>query len=181
MVKGKGRELGCEVETKTGWHGPEFEFPTLRIPFRKQKFTNDRITFFVLNSGRTHDAVVSRQKLLKSPVVQVKNKMVLISDYFYEIALEDVEFVNLIANNKCGEALLPNDLAVSSSLSAMLATGENVDLYHYATSIAKNHIAALALLRCSIKNVFRMNSSLFIQTNLSPQQSPPRTLGFSLK
>ena len=41
--------------------------------------------------------MVSRQKLLKSPVVQIKNKMVLIGDYFYEIALEDVEFANLIA------------------------------------------------------------------------------------
>ena len=51
LVEGKGREFGCEVETKTGWHGPEFEFRTLRIPFRKQKFTDDRITFFILNSG----------------------------------------------------------------------------------------------------------------------------------
>ena len=76
LVDGKGREFGCEVETKTGWHGPEFEFPTLRIPFRKQKFTDDRVTLFVLNSGRTHAAVVSRQKLIKSPMVQVKNKMV---------------------------------------------------------------------------------------------------------
>ena len=41
--------------------------------------------------------MVSRQTLLKSPVVQVKNKMVTMGDYFYEIALEDVEFVNLIA------------------------------------------------------------------------------------
>ena len=97
LVEGKGRKFGCEVETKTGWHGPKFEFPNLRIPFRKRKFTDDRVTFFVLNSGRTHAAVVSRQKLLKSPVVQVKNKMVPMGDYFYEIDLEDVEFINLLA------------------------------------------------------------------------------------
>ena len=42
--------------------------------------------------------MVSRQKLLKSPVVQVKNKMVPICDYFYEIALEDVECINLLAS-----------------------------------------------------------------------------------
>ena len=30
-------------------------------------------------------------------VVLVKNKMVPMGDYFYEIALEDFEFVNLIA------------------------------------------------------------------------------------
>ena len=97
LVEGKGRKFGCEVETKAGWHGPKFEFPNLRIPFRKRKFTDDRVTFFVLNSGRTHAAVVSRQKLLKSPVVQVKNKMVPMGDYFYEIDLEDVEFINLLA------------------------------------------------------------------------------------
>ena len=75
LVEGKGRKFGCEVETKTGWHGPEFEFPTLRIPFRKQKFTHDRVTFFVLNSGHTHATVVSRQKLHKRPVIQAKNDM----------------------------------------------------------------------------------------------------------
>ena len=96
LVDGKGREFGCEVETKTGWHGPELNYPTLRVAFRKQKFTDDRVTFFVLNSGRTHAAVVSLQKLLKSPAVQVKNKMVPMGDYFYEIALKDVEFVNLL-------------------------------------------------------------------------------------
>ena len=97
LVEGKGRKFGCEVETKTGWHGPQFEFPTLRIPFRKQKFTDDRVTFFVLNSGRTHAAVVSRQKLLKSLVVQVKNMMVPMGTYFYEINLQDVEFINRLA------------------------------------------------------------------------------------
>ena len=93
----KGRKFGCEVEIKTGLHGPQFEFPTLRIPFRKQKFTDDLVTFFVLYSGRTHAAVVSRQKLLKSPVVQIKNMMVPMRDYFYEINLQDVEFINLLA------------------------------------------------------------------------------------
>ena len=97
LVEGKGRKFGCEVETKTGWHGPEFKFPNLRIPFRKQKFTDDRVSFFVLNSGRTHAAVVSRQKLLKSLVVQVKNMMVPMGAYFYEINLQDVEFINRLA------------------------------------------------------------------------------------
>ena len=51
LMEGTGRKFGCEVETKTGWHGPEFEFPTLHIPFHKKRFTKGRITFFVLNSG----------------------------------------------------------------------------------------------------------------------------------
>ena len=60
-------------------------------------FTDDRVTLFVLNLGRTHAGVVSHQKLLKSLVLQVKNKMVPMGDYFYEIALEDVEFANLLS------------------------------------------------------------------------------------
>ena len=60
-------------------------------------FTDDRITFFVLNLGRTHADVVSHQKLLKSLVLQVKNKMVPMGDYFYEITLEDVGFANLLS------------------------------------------------------------------------------------
>ena len=75
LVDGKGREFGCEVETKAGWHGPEFEFTNFRIPVRKRKFIGERLTFLVLNSGHTNAGVVSHQKLRKSPVVQVKNKM----------------------------------------------------------------------------------------------------------
>ena len=96
LVEGKVREFGCEVEVKTGWRGSEFNYPNLHITLQKKKFTKGRVTFFVLNNARPHAAVVGRRKLLKSPVVQVKNKMVPMGDYFYEIALKDVEFVNLI-------------------------------------------------------------------------------------
>ena len=97
LVDGKGRKFGCEVETKTGWHGPAFNYTTLRIPFRKKKFTEDQFTFFVLNQGRTHAAVVNGKDLIKSPVVKIKNKMVPLGDYFFEIALSDVQFINLLA------------------------------------------------------------------------------------
>ena len=97
LVEGKGRKFGCEVEVKTGWHGPEFNYTTLRIPFRKKKFTEDHVTFFVLNQGRTHAAIVNGKDLLKSPLVKVKNTMVPLGDYFFEIALSDVQFINLLA------------------------------------------------------------------------------------
>ena len=45
--------------------------------------------------------MVGRNDVVKSPIVKVPNKMVPMGDYFYEIALEDVEFVNLIARTKC--------------------------------------------------------------------------------
>ena len=46
--KAKARNLVTRLKTKAGWHGPEFEFPTLRIPFRKQKFTDDVPPFLFL-------------------------------------------------------------------------------------------------------------------------------------
>ena len=98
LVDGKGREFGCEVETKTGCHGPEFNYPTLRIPFHRKKFTKDRVTFFVLNNARSHAAVVARNDVVKSHIVKVPNKMVPMGDYSYEIDPKDIEFVNLLAD-----------------------------------------------------------------------------------
>ena len=97
LVEGKGTKFGCEVEVKTGWHGPEFNYPTLHIPFRKKKFTKEKVTFFVLNNARSHAAVVSRNDVVTSPVVTVPNKFVPLGDYFFEITLSDVQFINLLA------------------------------------------------------------------------------------
>ena len=38
------------------------------------------------------------------------------AEYFQEIALEDIKFINLLAGKQCGEVLLPKNLAVSSSM-----------------------------------------------------------------
>ena len=97
-MHGKGRKSRFDSETKKGWHGPEFNYTTLPIPFRKKKFTEDHVTFFVLNQGRTDAAVVNGKHLLKSPEVKVKNKMVPLGDYFFEITLSDVQFINLLAS-----------------------------------------------------------------------------------
>ena len=40
--------------------------------------------------------MVGRNDVVKSPIVKVPNKMIPMGDYFYKIALEDVEFVNLL-------------------------------------------------------------------------------------
>jgi len=98
LVEGKGRKFGCEVEVKTGWHGPEFSYPTLHIPFRKKKFTKGRVTFFVLNNARSHAAVVGRNDVVKSPIVKVPNKMVPTGDLFYDVAVKDAKIINLLAS-----------------------------------------------------------------------------------
>ena len=60
-------------------------------------FKDCAYSIFASRRGHPHSAVVSRQKLLKIPVMQLKNKMVPMGDYFYEINLQDVEFINLLA------------------------------------------------------------------------------------
>ena len=97
LVEGKGRKFGCEVEVKTGWHGPEFNYPTLHIPFRKKKFTKEKVTFFVLNNARSHAAVVSRNDVVTSPVVTVPNKFVPAGDLFYDVNVQDAKIINLLA------------------------------------------------------------------------------------
>ena len=97
LVEGKGRKFGCEVEVKTGWHGSEFNYPTLHIPFRKKKFTKGRVTFFVLNNARSHAPVVSRNDVVKSPIVKVPNKMVPSGDLFFDVAVQDAKIINLLA------------------------------------------------------------------------------------
>ena len=97
LVEGKGRKFGCEVEVKTGWHGPEFNYPTLQIPFRKKKFTKEKVTFFVLNNARSHAAVVSRNDVVTSPVVTVPNKFVPAGDLFYDVNVQDAKIINLLA------------------------------------------------------------------------------------
>ena len=56
LIKGKGKEFGCEVEVKLGWNGPTFTFPTLNSP----------TMFIVMNKRFTHGAVVSRKLILGS-------------------------------------------------------------------------------------------------------------------
>ena len=97
LVEGKGRKFGCEVEVKTGWHGPEFNYPTLHIPFRKKKFTKEKVTFFVLNNARSHAAVVSRNDVVTSPVVTVPNKFVPAGDLFYDVNVQDAKIIDLLA------------------------------------------------------------------------------------
>ncbi len=75
-----------------------FAIPTLHILFRKKKFTEDHVTFFSLYRGGTHIAVVNCKMLLKSQVVKFKIKMVTLSDYFFEVAMNDVYFINLLAS-----------------------------------------------------------------------------------
>ena len=97
LVNGKGKEFGCEVEVKLGWHGPTFTFQTLHIAMRKKKFMNSPAIFMVMNNSLTHGAVVSRKLILASPLVEVANATVAIGERFYDIPVDNIEFVILLA------------------------------------------------------------------------------------
>ena len=68
LVKGKGKEFGCEVEVKLGWHGPTFTFPTLPIAMRQTKFMNSPAIFMLMHNRLTHEAVVNRKLILAASV-----------------------------------------------------------------------------------------------------------------
>jgi hypothetical protein len=99
LVKGKGKEFGCEVEVKLGWHGPTFTFPTLHIAMRKKKFMHSPAMFMVMNNSLTHGAIVSRTLILGSPVVEVKNMTVPTGERFYDVPAADIQVVNLLAGD----------------------------------------------------------------------------------
>ena len=98
LVKGKGKEFGCEVEVKLGWHGPTFTFPTLHIAMRKKKFMNSPAMFMVMNNSLTHSAVVSRKLILASPVIEVANATVPTGERFYDVPVDNVSIMNFLAD-----------------------------------------------------------------------------------
>jgi len=98
LVKGKGKEFGCEVEVKLGWHGPKFTFPTLHISVRKKKFMNSPAMFMVMNNSLTHSAVVSRKLILASPVIEVANATVPTGERFYDVPVDNVSIMNFLAD-----------------------------------------------------------------------------------
>ena len=100
LVNGKGKEFGCEVEVKLGWHGPTFTFPTLHIAMRKKKFMNSPAMFMVMNNSLTHGAVVNRALILASaPVVEVANATVPSGERFFDVPVDDIEIVNLLTGH----------------------------------------------------------------------------------
>ena len=97
LVSGKGRQFGCEVEVKTQWHGAEFAFPTLHIALRKRKFMSAPSFFMVFNQGLTHAALVNRNVILASPLIEVKNVTVPSGERFYDIPASQFTVLNVVA------------------------------------------------------------------------------------
>ena len=97
LVKGKGKEFGCEVEVKLGWHGPTFNFPTLHICSRKKKFMSPPSMFMVMNNSLTHGAVVGSKLVMQSPIIEVQNMIVLTGEQFFDVPVDNINIINLLA------------------------------------------------------------------------------------
>ena len=97
LVKGKGKEFGCEVEVKLGWHGPTFNFPNPHICCRKKKFMSPPSMFMVMNNSLTHGAIVSSKLILQSPIIEVKNMTVPTGERFFDVPVDDINVINLLA------------------------------------------------------------------------------------
>jgi hypothetical protein len=92
-----GKEFGCEVEVMLGLHGPAFIFPTLHIAMHNKKFMP--AMFIAMNNSLTHGAVVSSKLVLASlPVIEVSNASVPSGERFFDVPLDGVQIINLLAS-----------------------------------------------------------------------------------
>ena len=65
--------------------------------YAQEEVLNNPTIFMVMNNSLTHDAVVSRTLIVASPSVEVANATVPIGERFYDIPVDDIELVILLA------------------------------------------------------------------------------------
>lgn len=105
----KGKHvLNIETEIKRVWKKKNFEYETVQIPERKNKFANLKIpTLFVMfNADQSSYLVIKDKDLIKSPLVEVPNKYMFKGEYFYQVPLKKVNFNDI--NNVIKEILDDN-------------------------------------------------------------------------
>ena len=93
VVEKDKKRFYCEVGVKTTWHGQEFSYDTLHIPARKAKFLSQPTQFMVFNNSMTRAAIVGRNKVLRSPSVEVPNRNIAFGEMFFDIPKKDLFFV----------------------------------------------------------------------------------------
>ena len=93
IAEKEGKRVYVEVEVKRVWHGAEFTYDTLHVPYRKTKFLDKPTKFMIFNASRTHAAVIGRAAVRKAPVIEVPNRTIGRGEKFYNIPVSDVSFV----------------------------------------------------------------------------------------
>lgn len=95
LVKSTTGIEAVECEVKSVWRGYEFPFDTVQIPERKTKYANKNTLFFMTNRFKTRALIIKGQDLLDSPKKEVKNIYVKEGEYFFQVPLSKVVFVDL--------------------------------------------------------------------------------------
>ena len=65
---------------------------------RKKKFMNSPAMFMVMNNSLTHGAIVNKNLILASPLVEVANATVPSGERFFDVPVDGVQIINLLAS-----------------------------------------------------------------------------------
>ena len=87
-------EFHVECEVKRVWKEALFPYDSVQLPQRKQKFFDGKTRFFIWNKPLTHAATFWCNDIKDLEPVEVPNKYMYKDEYFYQIPLELVEFID---------------------------------------------------------------------------------------
>lgn len=87
----------CEVEIKKVWHGDTFQYDTLQIPHRKEKYTKLDMPckFIVFNSTQSHGILVDGDVLKASHVAEVSNKYAYKGEKFFQVPINQTQMITV--------------------------------------------------------------------------------------
>ena len=87
-----------ECEVKAVWKGTDFPYPNVQLPYRKKKFFSKPTQFFIWNEGCDRAATFWSHDVKPLTPVEVHNVHIAKGEYFYQIPLDLVTFVQLDNN-----------------------------------------------------------------------------------
>ena len=94
IASSKGRQWLVECEVKAVWKYGSFPFDTVQLPERKKKFFNKLTSFFIWNESLSKAAMFWSKDVQDLVPVEVPNKHISGGEYFYQIPLDMVRFVD---------------------------------------------------------------------------------------
>jgi len=87
-----------ECEVKAVWKGTDFPYPNVQLAYRKKKFFSKPTQFFIWNEGCDRAATFWSHDVKPLTPVEVHNVHIAKGEYFYQIPLDLVTFVQLDNN-----------------------------------------------------------------------------------
>lgn len=90
-----------EVEVKRVWNaGTAFPWPTIQVPTRKLKYTNQPlwVEYWILRSDLQAAVVIPEGVLVNSPRREVPNKYISKGEYFYRVPITECIQLDLVGD-----------------------------------------------------------------------------------